>query len=241
MDNEVRQSADFYRFVAWLSAHRRRVTGISAAILAVGAGIGIFIWRADYREARANEALSDVKMPSGAEENLNPASAEPYLKVAEDYPGTGGGARAALIAGGILFDAGKFDQAQALFERFLREHPDYPLATQALLAVAACLEAQGKTAEALSRYDDLIKRRPADSIIPQAKSALARLYVSQNKPEQALHLYDDLARANNNDSWSAEAGIQREELLARFPSLKKTPTPAPSASLTPPTSNTTKP
>ena len=236
MENEVTQSADFFRLVAWLNANQKRVTWICAAILVVGAGIGIYIWHGNYREAQASEALSNVKLPASAEETLNPASAEPYLKVADEYPGTSGGGRAVLIAGGILFDAGKFDQSQALFERFLREHPDYPLATQAILGVAASLEAQGKTAEAAARYEDLIKRQPTDSTIPQAKSALARLDLAQNKPESALHLYEELARANNNDSWSAEAGIQREELLAKYPNLKKAPAPAPSATVTMPPS-----
>ena len=94
--------------------------------------------------------------------------------MANDYPGTTAAARALLTAAGMLFDAGKFKEAQDQFEKCLRDYSDFPLVNQASLGIAACLEAQGKTADAAARYDDYIKRHGSDSTIQQAKSALAR-------------------------------------------------------------------
>lgn len=226
MENEVKQTTDIYRLVAWGHANRKRLIWISAVVLIVGAGIGIFKWTKANREAQANEALSNVKPPSSAEESTNAAAAEPYLKVAADHPGTGGGSRALLIAAGILFDSGKFQEAQKRFEQYLKEYSDYPFADQALIGEDASFEAQGNVAEAATRYKDFIEHHPSASTLPQAKSALARVYLAENKPELALQQYEDLERTRNNDSWTAEAGIQKEELLAKYPNLRKLPAAA---------------
>lgn len=232
MDKAVEQSPDYYELLAWLHANRQRVIAISAAVIVIGAAIGIYFWHNNYRETQANIALSDIKLPTpvrGAQPI--PPDGQPYIDVANQYSGTSAGSRALLLGAEAYFDAGKFDQAQAQFGRFLGEYPDSPLANQAALGVAASLEAAGKVTEAATRYNDLINRHPNSSIIPQAKSALARLYVAQNKPELAAPIYEELARANNNDTWSAEAGIQLEELLAKYPQLRKPPpAPAPTTS-----------
>jgi len=231
MDNDVKQSADFYDLMAWFQLNRKRVISIAVLVVVVGAVVGGYYWHKSNVETQAQDALSIIKPPSSAEAAAS-MDAQPYLKVADNYPGTRAGGRALLIAGGNLFDAGKFDQAKQTFERFMREYGDDVLANQALVGIAASLEAQGNTKDAAARYDDFIKGHPGDPTLPQAKSALARIYVAQNKPELALHLYEDLARGGNNDTWSSEAGIQYQELLAKYPNLRKpapAPTPAPTA------------
>jgi len=227
MDNDVKQSADFYDFVAWLQVNRKRVVSIAVAVVAIGAIIGGYLWHKNYNETQAQDALSAVKLPASAQA-ASATDAQPYLRVADDYPGTRAASRSLLIAGGILFDAGKFDQAQSTFEKFMAQYPEDGLSDQAAIGIAASLEAQGKITDAATRYDAFIKGHPSDPTLPQAKSALARLYVAQNKPDLALHLYEDLARGGNNDTWSSEAGIQYQELLAKYPNLKK-PAPVPAA------------
>lgn len=231
MDKTVEdQSVDLMNLVAWLQINRKRVTTISAAIAAIGAAVGLYVWHRNHNETQANIALSNIKPPAYSPTGvLVPADPQPYMKVADDYTGTAAGSHAQLMAAQAYFDAGKFDQAKAQFEKFLAQYPDNPLASQASLGIAASLEAAGKTAEAATRYDDIIKRNQGSAILPEAKSALARLYVEQNKPEQAMRLYQELAQAGNNDTWSAEAGIQLEELLAKHPELKKQLTPPPAA------------
>lgn len=220
MDNEVKHTTELYRLVAWAYAKRKELIGISAAVVVIGAAIGIYVWHKNYNETSAAEALSNLKSPASLE-NITASAADPYIKLADEYQGTSAAARALLTAGGILFDAGKFKEAQEQFEKLLGTYPDFPLADEASLGVAASLEAQGKLAEAATHYDDFIKRHTGDSALPEAKSALARLYVEQNKPDKAFELYTELARANNADSWSAEAGIQAEELVQKYPGLRK--------------------
>lgn len=238
MEKTAEQTPDFLQFVAWTHAHRRQLIAIGVAILVIGAGIGFYVWHKNSLETDANDALSNIKFPVPARPGVPapPADPQPYVALANEYAGTSAASRALLLAAESYFDAGKFDQAQAQFGRFLSDYPDSPLANEASLGIAACLEGQGKFAEAASRYDDILRRNAGSSILPQAKSALARLDVALNKPEEALRLYEEMVKTGNSDSWTAEAQIQAEELIAKYPNLKK-PTappaqPAPPAGMT---------
>src|SRR5579862_7804326 len=115
MDNDVKHTADFYRLVAWVHARRKQIAWISAAVAAVAIVVGLFIWYKNYKETAAAETLSQLKSPFSTQAPTAD-SAAPYIKLANDYPGTGAAGRALLIAGGILFDAGKFKEAQDQFE-----------------------------------------------------------------------------------------------------------------------------
>jgi TolA-binding protein len=236
MDNDLKHTADFYRLVAWAHARRKQLLWISGSIVAALAIFGLYNWYTNYNETNAAEALTRLKLPLTAEA-ITASAADSFLKLANDYPGTAAAARALLTAGGINFDLGKFKEAQDQFERFIREYPDSALANQAVVGVAASLEAQGKIAEATSRYGDFVQRHGSDSAASQAKSALARLYVAQNKPDKALQYYTELSQAQIQDSWTMEAPIQAEELLEKYPELRKpkAPAPGPSPGTVPPT------
>jgi predicted negative regulator of RcsB-dependent stress response len=231
MDKSVKDSADLMHLVAWAHANRQRLILTAAIAVAVGCIVGFIFWNKAHREDMANNALALLTPPTSIS-IATAADAEPYVRVANEYSGTQAGARAQLLAGQLFFDAGKFNEAQEQFQRFLADYPNNQLANQAAVGVAASLEAQGKVAEATARYEDIATRHAADSTMPQVKSALGRLYLAQNKPEKALQQYDELVRAANNDSWTSEAGLERGELLAKYPQLRKpvTPPPGPSPS-----------
>lgn len=226
MEDDVKLTAEFYRLGAWAHARRKQLIRIGIAVAVVAAVVGFLIWHKNYNETSASEAIARLKPPPTGE-NVPASAADPYLKVANDFPNTTAGARALLMAGGIQFDARDFKEAQDTFDRFIRDYPDSILVNQAVLGVAASLEAQGKLAEATSRYDDFVRRHGTDAAAPEAKSALARLYVAQNKPDKALQLYIELAQAGNPDTWTQEAGIQAGELLQKYPELRKPKTPEP--------------
>jgi tetratricopeptide (TPR) repeat protein len=203
--------------------------GAIAAAL-VGLGIGLYIWHGNQRQEAASAALLAIRPPAPGVPEPPGGAAGAYMNVANEYTGTPAGARALLMAGAALFDTGKFKEAETQFQRFLGDYSENPLASQAQLGVAASLEAEGKTAEAAARYKEFRERRSQDSGFAQATSALARLYEVQGKPDQALKLYQELAskyQKTANDSWSAEAGIQAQELLAKHPELRPKPTPPP--------------
>ncbi len=239
MDKETKHSMEVYDVIGWAHTNRKPLTWIAVGIVVVGAIVGGWIGYKNHREQAGSEALSNIRPQPDAQGRPVPGSAEEYLKVANDYAGTTGAARALLLAGGVLFDAGKFAEAQTQFDRFLQEYPEYPVANVALLGLASSLEAQGKTNDAIARYEDLINHHSVDATAPQAKAALAQLYLAENKPEPALHLYEELMRSGDNNSWSVEARIQGEELLDKYPNLKKPP--APTRSVFPPPGTATPP
>jgi TolA-binding protein len=225
MESDAAQSADIYRLIAWAHANRQRLIAFGAGLAVVALGISLWSWNGDRREAAANDALSLLTTKARGGPEATPISGDDYLQVANDYSGTGAGARALLLAGATLFDAGKYADAQKNFERFLAEYPDNPLAAQAELGVAACLEAQGKTGDSAVKYKDFIDHHQGDPLLPQAKSSLARLCIALNKPDEALRIYQDMRQTRNNDSWTVEAGLQADELLAKYPNLRPPPAP----------------
>jgi predicted negative regulator of RcsB-dependent stress response len=224
MESDVAQSADIYRLIAWAHANRQRLIAVGIGLAVVVLGISVWSWNGDRREAAASDALSAVAS-KGRGLDAAPVSSDDYLQVANDYSGTGAAARALLLAGAALFDAGKYPDAEKSFERFLSEYPDNSLAPQAEIGVAASLEAQGKTSDSADKYKDFINHHQGDPLLPQAKSSLARLCVALNRPDEALRIYQEMRQTRNNDSWTVEAGVQADELLAKYPSLRPPPPP----------------
>lgn len=226
MASDVAQLTVHERLWAWFDTHTQQALIGVAAVIVIGFGVAFYFWRAAEKETAASEELSKLAATRGGEETTNLASA--YLQVANRYSTTSAGARALLLAAANLFTEGKYSEARAQFERFLREYRASPLSTQAVLGVAACLDAEGKTDEAIKAYDNLARSRPNEPATRQAKFALARLYESQNKLEQARNLYQELAPPDARDSIGSEAGMRLEDLLAKHPNLAaRTPTPMP--------------
>lgn len=226
MDDKVAKqsaSADPYHWVAWANTNRKLLTQVAAAVLVLGVIIGFYTWHKSSVEAQAEEALSLIKLPDpGTASVVTGADAEPFAKFADDYAGSAAAARALIIAGGIYFEAGKYDDATKMFNRYLAEHADYPLSSQAALGLAACLDAEGKTNDAIAKYEEIL-RRPPDSTTTQARVALARIFAAQNKPAQAMQMYEDTLRGNSGDSWEAEARILGLQLIGKNPSLGNQP------------------
>ncbi len=228
MEPNANQTTDIYHWVAWAHARRRQLALWTGAAAAVGLGIWLYVWNDAQHATKASEALSELRpVQSAAGAPREPVAAAAYLRVANQYPGTTAGGRAQLLAAGASFAAGNFKEAQGQFEKFMLDYPDSPWLSQAQLGEAASLEAQGNSADAIIHYRQFVDRHPQDPALPQAKSALARLYLDQNKPDQALKLYQELARERNNDSWTMEANVQAEELLAMHPELRPKPVVAP--------------
>lgn len=223
MDSEANESAEIFRLVAWAHANQKRLIIYATAVAVVAGGYWLYTWSGAHHQRMASEALSDVRPSAapGTENRTVPADA--FLKVAEQYPGTASAGRAVLLAAGALFDAGKYAEAQAKFEQFLRDAGDSPWRVEAQIGVAASLEAAGKNDAALSNYKAILDKHPSDATTPQVKFAMARLNVALNKPDQALRLYEEMARVPHNDSWSSEAEIEGRELLQKHPELRPPP------------------
>ncbi len=209
---------------AWFDTNRQQALTGAVVLAVVGLIAWFFVWRHNEKEAAAGEALSSVETAQAA---AGPnASADRFLKVAAEYPKAKAGRQALLLAAGTLFSEGKYQEAQAQFDRFVRQYRDSQFMPQALLGIATCLDAAGKTDQAVTAYKDLIARHPSETFIPQGKFALARLYVLQDKPELAKDLFEEVERSGD-PFFAPEAGMRVEELIAKYPKLAPPPAPQP--------------
>jgi len=225
MQSEAVQLPLTHRAWAWFETNRKQAMWGAIAVVAGAGLIAFLVWRHEDRAVVAGEALTAVTAPQlgGAP---RPDAAQALLKVANDYPRTAAGARARLMAGGAFFTDGKYDEARAQFERFIRDNRESRFITQALLGLAACYDAQGKTNEAITAYKSLIDSHPGDNVLPQAKFSLASLYEGQGKLEMARSYFEEVGR-DPYSSLGSEAGMRYEELIKQHPELVPKPAPAP--------------
>ena len=187
MESDVVQLGIADRVLAWFVIYKKPVIWTVLIVLVAGLGTGFILWRQDAREENANLALSKLTTTGlvAAEQTIAP---EALLKITAEYPNTEAGGRALLMAAAALYEQGKYPEAKAQFERFLRQYRESPFADQASLGVAASLDAQGKTTEAVAAYNDVVQHHSMENVAPQARIALARLYTSQGKFQQARDL-----------------------------------------------------
>ena len=219
MQTDVTQSASFYKLWTWFETNKKQVSWGATGLLVVGLITWFWMWRQGENEVNASEALSIVSTPQLGGAGARPEAADAYLKVAASYPNSSAGARAQLLAAGSFFVEGKYAEAQAQFEKFMREHRDSPFIAEALLGAAASLDAQGKTNDAMTAYKNIVDHHPNEYVAAQAKFVLAGMYEAQNKPELAGQLFEEIARIDPYGSLGSEAGMRSEELKRKYPSL----------------------
>jgi predicted negative regulator of RcsB-dependent stress response len=228
MQSDAAQLALQDRLLAWFETNKQVVIRAAISATIVGMVAGYWFWRQNARETGASEALSRI-VGGVAAGNAQAESPEALLKVAADFPKTQAAGRAVLIAAADFFAQGKYPEAKAQFENYLRDYGSAAYNLQALLGVAACLDAQGKTDDAVAAYKNIAEHHPNESGAVQAKFALGRLYEAQNKLEAARDQYLDLTRAGSPTSMNGEAMMRLQDMIAAHPNLAPAPVTAKSS------------
>jgi TolA-binding protein len=216
MQSEVHQLSQMDQLLVWFDKNKKQATWGALAVALIGLAVGLYVWRENEVQNAANEALSKVLASATPTQGVG---TDALLKVASDHAGTEAAKRAVLMAAGDYFDQGKYKEAQAQFDRFLRDYRESPFSPQALLGVAACKDALGMTNDAVNAYKDIADRHGSDSIAPQAKLALARLYEAQGKLELARDYYMQVAQADPNGAIGSDANMSLAELFSKNPNL----------------------
>ena len=139
------------RTAEWVRDHGRAV-GVATIALAALA-VGGVAWRSSERakERRAEQALFQVQATAQAQTGT-PAVERDLRGVAARYPGTSGGAQAALLLAQSLYDQGRFQDGLAVLGRV--KVPGQ-FATSVKLLSAAGLEGAGRAGEAARLYEEL--------------------------------------------------------------------------------------
>lgn len=201
----------------WVEANKNRLIGAAVVVAAAVIAVSFFVYRNGQKEVAAGRALTQLIASSGG------ATADAFLKIAAEYPGTIAGQRAQLQGAAALFDAGRYPDAQAQFQKFLEAHPDDQFSSQAALGVAACLEAQNQTNQAVAAYQRLAGSSSDAVIVMAAKFALGRIAEAQGRFNDALVFYQDVARLGVGTALGSQAAARLAELRSRLPAPASAP------------------
>ena len=121
MDNNSTESTFGIRLQAWLEVNKKKlIIGVLGLGVAIFAGVMIFNYQAE-KEARASQALSNIRLPISPAQPVPPGAAEQLLKVAQEFSGTMAAPRALLMSAGIVFTEGNYAEAEKRFARVLQE------------------------------------------------------------------------------------------------------------------------
>jgi predicted negative regulator of RcsB-dependent stress response len=199
-----------FKLWPWLEANAKRLAIGAVLILIAIFVFSFYSYEQTKKETDAGEALTQAIV---AGDGGQPADA--CLKVAADYPGTLAGQRALLLGAAALFEAGKYADAQAQFQKFLDTYPDNAFVPQAELGLASSLDAQGKTDLAVSAYQKAGDQSADESTAATAKFAIARIAEEQGKLDDAAKLYADITRTFPNSQFSSEAEMRTMDLKTK--------------------------
>ena len=239
MDNNSTEATFGIKLQAWLEVNKKKlIIGALGVGVAIFAGVMIYNYQAE-KEARASQALSNIRLPISPAQPVPPGAADQLLKVAADFSGTMAAPRALLMSAGLVFTEGNYAEAEKRFARVLQEYPASPWLAEAAYGVAASLDAAGKIPEATAKYEEIRKRYANSAVIDQTKLSLARLY-EKSKPEESYRLYEEIMKANpvQYSGLGNEAGMHLEELVKQHPELAKLREPAIQPQMQPPQTTT---
>lgn len=203
-----------YKLWPWVEENRKPLGIGSAVVLAVVLIYSFISYRHNQGEIAAGQALTQALIS----QNRTAAPAEiasALLKVAADNAGTQAATRARLQGASLLFEAGKYPEAQAEFQKYLDASPEGSFEAMATFGVASSLEAEGQNAPALAAYQKVVSLSDPATLLP-AKFAVARLNDESGRLNDALANYEDVARAAGNSQFGAEAGMRAMEIKTKL-------------------------
>lgn len=212
MEQNIAESPVLFNAWTWAEKNKKLLIYAVAGLSVAGIVIYYQVQARSEKVATAGKELSKTIFTTMGRPDLT-ATAEALLKVADTHPGTPAGAQALLLGAGNLFNAGKFPEAQAAYERFRKDYSGNTLMPQAIYGAGTALAAQGKWDDAARAFKAVVDQHAKAPVARQAKYALAQAYEAQGKPEQALPLYQDITRDGFGGSVASESA-QRAEALA---------------------------
>jgi predicted negative regulator of RcsB-dependent stress response len=203
------------KFWPWFEANRNRLIGIAMVVGVILIGWYFVTTQSEQKAMAAGQAFTQLQL------NLPPNStaqqvSEAFLNIASQYSGTVAAQRAQLQAAAVMFSAGRYADAQALFQNFLSANNGSPLTPAAQLGVAASLESQNKTDDAITAYRVVTTSYPDAAEALPAKFSLGRLLESQGKLSEASSYYQEVEHSPLAGSLASESAQHLSQIQTKL-------------------------
>jgi len=149
------------------------------------------------KEAAADAALMQAR------------SASDFQAILDDYGSTPSAPLALMGLARQTFNAGQYDEAEALYGKFLKKYKKHEMAVQAEFNQITCREAKGQLGDAHLLYGEFVKKHPDSYLAPLAMISQARCLESLSLLADAKQVYEDLVFSYPGSSWAqmAEANL----------------------------------
>lgn len=149
------------------------------------------------KEAKADAAL------------MQAYSASDYQAILDDYGSSPSAPLALMGLARQTFNAGQYDEADALYGTFLKKYDKHEMAAQAEFNQITCREAKGQLGEAHLLYGEFVMNHKDSYLAPLAMISQARCLESLSLLADAKQVYEDLVFTYPGSSWAqmAEANL----------------------------------
>jgi tetratricopeptide (TPR) repeat protein len=217
----------------WMHEHPKEVAMGGAGLVALILVIGLAFGGDDRSAERGSAAGADLAtalelvdrpvasegapppqgggQPFAGETEKQQAIAQALTEVRTTHAGTRTATAAALPLADAQFKLGKYDEALALYDEYLKEAPaGAELRFLALEGRAQTLQAQGKTDEAIQAWDRLAEQEPAYK--DRALYGKGRLLEKQQKWDEARAAYEVVQKDFANGAMARLAAERLTEI-----------------------------
>jgi TolA-binding protein len=140
---------------------------------------------------------------------LKAASAYDFQVILDEYGSTPSAPLALMGLARQTFNAGQYDEAEALYGKFRKKYGNHDMAVQAEFNQITCREAKGQIGDAHLLYGEFVNRHRDSYLAPLAMIAQARCLESLSLLADAKQVYEDLVFSYPGSGWAqmAEANL----------------------------------
>ena len=193
-------------------------------MLGLVAAICVFVAFAGYR-------LYTIRRDTAAAALLASAKISPdFQKVIADYAGSSAAPSAMLLLAGEQRREGKFAEANATLQEFIKRNPKHELVTTAKMAMAGNLESLGKADEAFEMYRRIAAEHPRDFNAPAALLSEVHLLKQKGQIEEARRVCETVM-TQYRETYSAQEATQLLKTLKPAPAAPAPVSATPAASV----------
>lgn len=180
----------------------------TVATLALGAIVGLAVYSAiNWHKGRLAQASEQITVAQGIDE-IEAAN--------ERFGSTGAGNLLQIRLARAYYDAGRFEDALAAYNAFVKENGSHSFVPLAQLGAAATQEAMADYATAQASYTQLLESGPT-YLRAEAKLGLIRALYLAGEKVKANEQLDAFLADNANEAWHGIAENLKETLKSYKP------------------------